>query len=230
MKKFVSLVGVCLALVSAAWAADFEGTVVMKVTGQAGSPLPGEMTYSIKGSAFRVDMVAPGAGRLAAVMDSTKPSMLILVLDRKLYLSQPIPPAAKPSENAGAALAEAGIQKTAITEKIAGYDCVKYIARSANSITELWATDKLGAFAAFGGGNPMMGGMGGSWEAVMGDLNLFPLRVIIIEAGKESLRMEASEVTKKTLSDAMFSAPADFQNAATMMSPKPAPGTYPGVR
>lgn len=229
MKKYLSLL---LASVLAApaflSAADFEGTVTMKLTSARQSP---DMTYSIKGTATRVDVTAGQGGHVAMLMDSTKPQMTMVMLDRKMFMTVPLN---KHTTDTGAPSPTSGtstpsIEKTSVTEKILGYDCVKYTSKSKDTVSEMWITDQLGSFGGLGGGNPMSGvgrgrgasaggGVSEGWESALTGLkNAFPLRVISTTSGKESFRMEATAVEKKSLPDSTFTVPDGFQDLSSMM-------------
>jgi len=218
---FTLLLAAALAAPAALLAADFEGRVTMKLTGPR--ELPPTMHYSIKGTATRIDLTAPGdAGRVAMLTDSTKQEMTILMLDQKMFMTQPIP-----KVTPAGSIDAATVEKTSVTEKILGYDCVKYLSTSKGTTTELWVTEQLGSFAGLDGGNPMSGmggGRGGraastaqSWEKALSGLNAFPLRVVSLEGGKETFRMEATAVEKKSLPASTFVAPDGFQDLSAMM-------------
>jgi hypothetical protein len=229
MKKIIPLLyAAFLAAVPSLFAADFEGKVTMKLSGAR--ELPPSLTYSIKGTATRIDLTAPGeAGRVAMLTDSTKQEMVILMLDQKMFMTQPIPKVSGASVAAAGSLPESTLEKTAVTEKILGYDCVKYTSKSKSGTTELWVTEQLGSFSGLGGGNPLTGGLSGgrgsasanasasAWEKALAGLNAFPLRVVSTEGGKESFRMEATAVDRQTIPSAAFVAPTDFQDLSAMM-------------
>ena len=225
MKNNSSLLCSCVfTLVSSLGAADFEGKVTMKITGPR--DLPPALNYSIKGTATRIDLTMPGeVGRVAMLSDSAKSEMTILLLDQKMFMAQPLPKISGTTiESTGAAL-EASLEKSVVTEKILGYDCVKYTAKSPATTTELWVTDKLGTFAGFGGGNPLTGGLGGGrggasaqpWEKALASLHAFPLRVVVAEGGQETFRMEATAVVQQSVSSSLFVAPTDFQDLSAML-------------
>ena len=197
-------------------AADFEGTVKMKMTGPRGAPH--DMTFSLTKGKSRIDMQTREGGNPAILFDQAKQEMTILMPEQRMYMVRPLP---KPGElPAGAPNEEATLEKTDETEKILGYDCVKYISKSRDGTTELWLTDQLGTFMGLGGGNPMAPGGGRGrrgpmpegWANALRGKDVFPLRVITRDgSGKESFRMEATAVNKGSLPDSTFTPPADFQ-------------------
>ena len=97
------------------------------------------------------------------MLDFPKQEMSILPLDQKMFTKQPLAAgAATIAGEAGAAAAEAVIEKTSVTEKILGYTCTKYISTVKGITTGMWVTEELGAFTRLGAGHPLAGGMGGA--------------------------------------------------------------------
>lgn len=221
MKKLLSLfVASVLAAPAVLSAADFEGTVKLKMTGSRENPP--EMTFSIKGTASRIDIPSQ-RGPMAMLTDSTKPEMTILMIEQHAYMTMPSPVARAAESQAATAASEATMEKTAETAKILGYDCTKYISKDKTTVTELWVTDQLGSFGGLNFGSPMGGrgraaASGGQpWEKALVDMKTFPLRVISKVDGKETFQMEATAVEKKSLDAALFVPPADYQDMSAMM-------------
>jgi hypothetical protein len=209
-------------------AADFEGKVTMKVTGQRG--VPPEMNFSIKKGFSRIDMNVGEGQSAAMILDQAKEQMTIIMPAQKMYMIQPVP---KPNEAMGAnSKDDVKLEKTGEKEKILGYDCEKYLAKSKEGVTEIWLTDQLGMFMGMGGGNPM-GNMGGrrggsatqAWEEALRGKDSFPLRVTTKSAdGKDSFRMEATAIKKESIPDSLFVPPADYQDMGAMMRGMGMPG------
>jgi hypothetical protein len=235
MKKLLPLL-LAFALPIAASAADFEGKVTMKMTGPRGAPQ--ELVFSLAKGLSRID-VDLGPDRAAAmIFDPAKQEMTILMPEQRMYMVQSL---ANPQVEAAAQRAEGTVEKTDEHEKILGYDCVKYVSKSADTTTEIWGTDQLGTFAGLGGGNPM-GGFGGrrggppagmaapGWENAFRGKDFFPLRVISKDtAGKETFRMEATSVEKQAIPASTFTPPADYRNMSDMMKGMGFPGGMPGM-
>ncbi len=218
MKKLLTLMcGATLVATSAAWAADFEGTVTMKMTGPRDTP--NAVTFSLAKGFTRIDMKSPDGTDAAMIQDHAKQEMLMLMPQQKMYIVRPMP---KPGEMVAmtGTTEPSTVEKTSETEKILGYDCVKYISKAADGITHIWVTDQLGTFMGIGG-NPM-GGSGGrrgggaqapqAWEAALRGKDAFPLRVVTkAPDGKEAFRMEATAVNKKAVPASSFAPPGDYQ-------------------
>ena len=238
MKKLLPyLLAGALATPAALLAATFEGKVTMKMTGPRGAPQ--QMAFSLKEGFSRID-VETGQGRAAGIIfDATKQEMTILMLDQKMYMTQPMP---KPPAATGAAegAAATAVEITTTKEKILGYDCVKYVAKTKDGTSEIWVTDQLGTFLGMGGGGPMGGGRRGpggpgggpppqGWEQALLGKGVFPLRVVTTAGDKETFRMEATAIDQQALPASTFAAPADFKNLSDMMRGMGMPGGMPQI-
>jgi hypothetical protein len=178
------------------------------------------MDYKIKDGLARIDVQTKDA-TASVIMDPVKQEVTILMVDQKMYMVQSM--AAKAGSTTGSVdTSQISFEKTGTTEKILGYDCIKYITKNKDSTSEIWATEELGAFmgmAPSGGGGGMFGGRRGgggggaqAWEAAIAGKNFFPLRVISQNSsGKETTRMEATAVEKASLPASDFAPPAGFQ-------------------
>jgi hypothetical protein len=246
MKKLLPLLLAATLLAPVALpAGTFEGKVTMKVSGPR--DMPPQMIFSLKEGFSRIDLDAGQGRSMAIIVDQAKGQSTMLMLDQKMFMTNPLPKAGATPAAPAATADNADIEKTSTTEKILGYDCVKYISKTKDATTEMWVTDQLGSFMGLGGGNPMGGGMGGrrgpggprgggmsqAWEKALAGQNVFPLRVVTTGAGKETFRMEATAIDKTTLPDSQFAVPADFQDLGAMMKGMGMPGGMgipPGMR
>ena len=231
MKKSLLSLLVVLLAPAAAFAANFEGKITMKMSGPKGAPPL--MTFSVKEGFSRLDM-ATGGQNAGVIFDVAKQEITMLMVDQKMYMTQAMP---KPETMTGTAgnVPGGGLEVTTTKEKILGYDCVKYVEKSKEGISEIWVTDQLGGFLGFGG-PPANGGKRGSdapppqgWEAAIAGKGVFPLRVITTDGGKETFRLEATAVEKVALPAALFYPPSDFQNLSAMLRGMGMPDGIPGL-
>jgi hypothetical protein len=216
MKKFLtSLLAGALLLPAVLSAANFEGKVTYNMT-MAGSQDAMPMTMSVKEGFSRTDM-SMGRGMTASmIMDQGKQQVTIVMPEQKMYMVQPMP---KQEEVTGKKETnDVTLEKTSETAKIAGYNTTKYLAKSSEGTTEIWATEELGTYLGMGNGSaPGARGRGApansnAWEKALIGKNFFPLRMRSLDKdGKEAMRMEAVSVEKQSLPASTFAAPADFQ-------------------
>lgn len=194
-------------------AASFEGQVRMKISDARGRSH--EMEQRIKEGRVRTEMNTGKGETMAVIMDLPKREMIMLMPEQHMYMVHALP---DPTAVAGADDAEFSFEKTGETEKILGYTCTKYLAKSKDATTDVWVTEELGRFAGLGNGPGPMG-MGrraaapqAAWEKALAGKDFFPLRVVSHDAkGKENFRLEALSVDKSTQPDALFTPPADYQ-------------------
>jgi hypothetical protein len=158
----------------------------------------------------------------------------MLMAQQHMYMVRSLPAPAAAAGNTAEKAGSATLEKTGTTEKILGYDCVKYLVKDKNTTTELWLTEQLGAFMGFATGGPM--GRRGSapaapgWEEALKGKDFFPMRVVSTEGGKEVGRIEVTAVEKKSLPDSLFTVPDGWQDMGAMMRGMGAPGQFPGGR
>lgn len=216
-------------------AASFEGKVNFAMT--SGREKTQQINYSIKGDKFRID-VPTQKGTGGMIVDPVKKETTMIMEEQKMYMVMAMKDVV--AEGGEAKGSDAKLEKTGQTEKILGYLAEKFIATDKDTKTELWLAEGLGTFMSFNNSGPMGGGSrrgggGGaaqSWERALAGKELFPLRVVSKDKnGKESFRMEATAISKETLSDSLFVPPAGYQkfDMGAMMKGM-MPGGFPGSR
>lgn len=216
MKKLSTLLlAAALFLPAALSAASFEGKIVTKMTAPKTDPII--MTQSVKEGFSRTDMAMGKGATGAMIMDQAKQQILILMDEQKMYMVQAMPKPEDFSTGKDSAKSDFTFEKTNETEKILGYTCTKYLAKSKDGTSEIWATDQLGTYLGMGNAGAMSGQRGKSaptnaWEKALIGKGFFPLRTVVFDkAGKESLRMEATSIEKQSLPASTFIPPADYQ-------------------
>jgi hypothetical protein len=213
--KLLSLFAGLLLAPLATNAADFEGKIGMKMTGDGRSM---DMNYAMKGGKIRIEMPQ---GQGAMVMDPAKKETTMIMDQQRMYMVMPVPDAAPQAETAKAAEAPK-LEKTGQTEKILGYTAEKYlVTQQDGQKAEMWLAEGLGTFMSPGASNPMAGmgrrgsapgGNAQAWEKALAGKSLFPLRVVGRDrADKEIYRMEVTSIDKSTLPDSLFAPPAGYQ-------------------
>jgi hypothetical protein len=212
MKKTLALVLITCALLTpgALSAKDFEGTVRMKITDGRSKAMP--LEYSIKGGLLRTDIQAEEGMTMTAIMDFAKDEMIMLMPGQPMYMVMPIKSTA--AQASGHTGEEPELVNTGETETILGYPCTKYLAKSKEAVTEIWATEEIGAF--MGLGSAMSSPMGGkaapqSWEKSLVGKNFFPLRVVSGAGSRQKFRMDVTAIEPKSLPASFFAPPAGYQ-------------------
>lgn len=204
-----------------ALAATFEGKLTMKMTDARGTAQV--INFSLKDGLQRLDLNADGMA-IASIINFPQHEMTILMPAQSMYMVQKLPEIGLVAGGQGGTAGDVALEKTTATEKILGYDCVKYLAKGKGATTELWVTDQLGQFLGMGSG-PMGGGRGGpsGWEKALMGKDFFPLRVIETGSnGKVRTRLDVTAIEKQPLPAALFAAPAGWQKLDL-------PGMMPGL-
>jgi hypothetical protein len=211
MKTLLSLALLATTLFTSAsvTAKAFEGTIQMTMSDGSGQPRP--LAYSIKQGLVRTDIQAEGM-MATAILNFAKDEMIMLMPGQPMYMVMPLKSSA--SKATGQNVEQSTLENTGMKEKILGYECTKYLVRSKEGITEIWATEELGEFMGLGGG--MSGPMGkgnapSGWEKALVGKSFFPLRVVSNTGKKEKFRLETTAVERKSLPDSHFAPPAGYQ-------------------
>lgn len=210
MKVFSALLAVVVMATPAVLsAAAFEGKVRMKMTDPKGSSR--DVDYHIKEGFVRTDMDVGKGEKMSVITDLKKEEMIILMPGQNMYMTRPLSDVAAIAERTGKTN-DATFEKTGETETILGYSCVKYISKSKDLTSEIWATEKLGKFMGFGGGGGPLGKRNAAsspaWEKALMGKDFFPLRVVSLNSkGKEQFRLEAVAVEKGDQAAELFAPP-----------------------
>jgi hypothetical protein len=200
---------------------DFEGTLTLHVTHP---PAPAtDMTFSTKDGSLRIDMPVQGGQATHSLFDSKARTVTIIMDSQKLAMTTPLAKAA-PQGSPGTA----SVTKTGKHESVAGYDCEDWDIVSARG-THTQACIARGVpffdFAGMAGPRDT-----GSWADALRDTNGFPLRAVDLDAaGKETSRVEVTQIEKKPLLASLFHVPAGFDSvvagrAAGLHGPNSIPG------
>ena len=211
MKRlFLLLASLALILPSAVQAADFEGTVHMKITSNKKVV---DLDYQVKGGLIRTVIPTGKGDSISSILDTNAGTVTILIPAQKMYMVRPLPIAKTPLNHPNLAGGDRPVVSDGETKTILGYKCTKFTAPSAEGINvQAWVTTDLGSFAGFGGGG--MGGRGGAaqeWAKGLQGQGFFPLLVISQDsAGNEKSRMEVTAVDKTALPDSTFQPPAGY--------------------
>jgi hypothetical protein len=207
MKKF--LLASLLVIPAFLSAASFEGKVDFKIT--TGRGKAEQMSYQMKEGKIRMEVA--GQKEVGGIIVDVAQKQTLMLMDKeRMYMVMAMPDVAA---QAASQSEEGTLERTGEKEKILGYEAVKYVSTYQGKKTDLWLAEGLGTFMAMPSGNPMGGQRGSSgqaWERALAGKELFPLRVVSYEKGnRESFRMEATAVEKKSLPDSLFSPPAGYQ-------------------
>ena len=204
-------------------AAEFEGKVRMRMSDPKGGAR--DVDYFIKPGLARVEFALSPEQKMTTIRNVAKQETVILMPGQNMYF------AISDADVADAAGAkDVSFEETGEKQDILGYPCTKYISKDKNLTTEIWATEQLGSFVGFSGGNPMSKKKSAApaWERALKGKNFFPLRVVSQnKKGAEQFRLEAVTIDKSSQPDSLFAIPTGYQkfNIGGLMK-----GLLPGAR
>lgn len=206
---FAALVFIVPAVVSAA---QFEGVVKMKMSDTRGGTR--NLEYHLKENLVRSDMELGKKGEtMSVIFDVPKNQAIMLMPGQNMYMTYALSDITATAERVAKA-DDATFEKTGEKEKIVGYTCEKYVTKTKDATTEIWATDELGRFMGLGSGMGPMGkkNAAAAWEKVLTGKDFFPLRVVSKNPkGTETFRMEAVSVEKAPQAASLFAPPPGAQ-------------------
>jgi hypothetical protein len=177
-------------------AEPFEGVVEFKLTNPKGWSHP--LIYSLKGEKTRVDMPTPKRGMLSVIVDGAAGTTLVLVEGTKKAKSGEL--SEKTVKNG-----ESGPVDTGRKEKILGYECTVFNAKTQKGEARISAVQGLGRFRHFEGGPMAKREKIPAWEKEFLDKGWFPLKMT-----RAGTTLEAVKIEKKSLADSLFEIPAGY--------------------
>jgi hypothetical protein len=212
--RFLGCLVVPLALTALGFGAPkaFEGKIRYAMTTDRNSTF---MSYVMKGGLTRMEVEAEKGQTAVMLLDFAKHEMTMLMPQQKMYMVQPLPDPAKTEPGTPGEAVQPDVQRTGEYETILGYKCEKIIVKSRNDVAEIWGAEGMGVFMNPGMGGPMGRGRPAprsAWEAELASRGFFPLRVVVRNAsGKQTFKMEATEIDTSTPADSLFVPPPDYQ-------------------
>ncbi len=197
----------------------FEGEITVTST-HANHPAPETMLIALKGQRIRFSTEAKGPGG-AGILD-LKDKKIIMTMDaQKKFIEMDLgsfnpaaahgmPMPAAPAAGTAAPATPPKIDKTGKHETVAGHDCEDWTITDSNGhkavvcmASDVGAFDFGGMEAASFVPSFLRGGFFGG--------PVFPLKAVELdEAGKETSRIEATRIERKSLDDATFAPPPGY--------------------
>lgn len=194
-------------------AKDFEGKVRLQMTAEGGRG-SAFINYLLKEGFVRMDMeVDPKNPNkvMTTIVDQSKRQIIMLMPEQKMYMVKAMPEPSK-TEQTGTPGQQPDFTSTGETETILGHKCEKFISKSKDAMTEIWAAKGMGYFMGANASPMGRSAPRSSWEAMLSKDGFFPLRVVTKDlAGKEKMRMEAVSVDPQSMPDSTFAVPDDFK-------------------
>lgn len=203
--------------------AQFEGKIDYVISAD-GKDM--NVSYSSKGDNMRFDLlkgIGPIPSGMSAIINMEDKQAILLMKSQKIAMIVPIDGLA---EMAGQQKAvkkkvkeseEAKITKTGKTKSIAGYSCEQWVMTSkkqkkGDESLEVWTAKELGGISFISELVKDSPEWMSKFEDALGKNGGLPLLIIAKDdKGKETIHLEATNVSKNDVTDAMFQAPSGYQ-------------------
>ncbi|MES2767212.1 MAG: DUF4412 domain-containing protein [Bacteroidota bacterium] len=201
--------------------AQFEGKIEYLVSADGKDV---NVSYSSKGDNMRFDLlkaIGPIPGGMSAIINMEDKQAILLMKEQKMAMVTSIDGltniAARQKSLKKKDVDEATIIKTGKTKSIAGYSCEQWVLRSkkqkkGNETLEVWTAKQLGGIKLLSELLKDSQEWMEKFDEALGKNGGLPLLVISKDnKGKETLRLEATNVSKDEITDATFQTPAGYQ-------------------
>ena len=204
---------------------SFEGEIVMKITSKD-QDKPQTIDYYCKGSKIRFEAKGEGSESGVMIIDSKDNNAIIIMPERKMYMSYPFHNALGAASDTMRSEIEREVEKgnlkmTGETKNINGYQCEKWSFKDDEGKNgEAWMTKGIKNFFLFS--NPMKRRSNEpEWERKLIDEGYFPMMVITKnEDGEVESTMEVTSIVPKSLDKSLFTPPSDYKKMEMPMMPR----------
>jgi Domain of unknown function (DUF4412) len=200
---------IAMGLAGNAFADGFEGVVHFQSTRDGKVR---EYDYLIKGDKVRIEVEGEENRQVNVILDWEHKKTILLMPERKMVMEMPMKEEGETDRSASGEKS-LSFTRTGKTETILGHTCEHLLVKAEDSETEICGVKGMGHYA--GMHRPRMGGSSEgapAWAKELKEQGFFPLRVVTKGSdGRETSRLEATKVEKKTLDPGLFAAPADYQ-------------------
>lgn len=198
----ITLLSCCPGLLTAK---TFEGTVHMTLSADRGESH--NIAYSIKDGKVRTDFQGQGGMSASAIINFADNEIIMLMPAQSMYMVMPMQQTIEKATGEDAS--DVSLENTGITKEILGYTCTKYLAKSDEGVTEIWATHELGTFMGLGNGMQNRSKKQPGWEQALIGKDFFPL--LVTGTGKSNFSLKTTAVEPKSLPDSSFIPPANYR-------------------
>ncbi len=199
---------------------SFEGKIVMQISSKD-QDKPQTVDYYVKGNKIRFEAKGEEGGAGAMILDTKNYDALILIPAQEMYMTYNYKSAlGGVRDTISNAMEKGAVKMTGETKDINGYKCEKWTFKDEDGTTgEAWMTKGIKNFFFFS--NPMGGNDDQpEWQKKLTNEGYFPMMVITKDSdGNIDSKMEVTSIEKKSLSESLFNAPADYKKMPMPMMP-----------
>jgi hypothetical protein len=183
----------------------FQGAYVARVLNSHGRETTAK--FAVQPDVVRFEATLARGGGVTVLIDRKTGVQRILMPERKSFATKPAG-----AKESGAARAAGTLEETGDHQRLLDLDCRKYVFRQGEAVTEIWATDGIGALPVdFQGNVPPKPG---SWEEALAAKGLFPLKSATTKAGNAAGSVEVTEVKRGALPEQLFKIPSGWNDVS----------------
>lgn len=191
-------------------AQSFEGVIYYEIPEMSAQGM-GEMPYMVKGNRVRMEfgqgsqggalIFMPEENQLAFILEAMKGYM---TLDTEDY-----------GADSGSSETNTNMENTGDTKTIAGKSCEVWQVSDQQNTYQLCVARGMGNFMM--PENPMARSQTPMWAKEAMEGGFMPLEVVEITGGTNSVKMRATRIEEKSLSDDLFMIPDGYNDMSSMM-------------
>ncbi|MEL7832716.1 DUF4412 domain-containing protein [Fodinibius sp. Rm-B-1B1-1] len=192
-------------------AQDFEGVIHFEIPEMAEQGM-GEMPYMVKGNKGRMEINHMGQ-KNAMLMLPDESKMVMIIEKMQGYIEMDTNKETSKSDLEETPDTE--MTNTGQTKTIAGRTCEVWRMESEDGTFETCMANGMGTFMM--PQNKMQKNQAPEWAKTFAEKGAMPLEIVEIQNGSKSIKMKATKIEEKSLSDDLFKIPEGYRDMSGMM-------------
>lgn len=190
-------------------AQDFEGVIHFKVADMIQQGM-GEMPYMVKGNKGRMEVNHQGQ-KSAMLMLPDESKMVVIIKQMQAYMEMDL----NEQQHDMSKMQETDATNTGETKTIAGKTCEVWRLESDEGTFETCMAKGMGTYMM--PQNQMQQGNAPAWAQQFLEEGAMPLEIVAINNGKRTVKMKATKIEEKSLSDDLFEVPEGYRDMSSML-------------
>ncbi len=190
-------------------AQNFEGVIHFEMTDMAKQGM-GEMPYMVKGNKGRMEISHQGQ-KSAMIMLPDESKVVMVIEQMQGYIEMDTGEEGEQTKEVD----DSDLNKTRETKTIAGKSCEVWEMKSDDGTFEVCMAKGMGTFMM--PQSEMQQQQAPNWAKQFWEDGAMPLEIVEVQNGNRSVKMEATRIEEKSLSDDLFEVPDDYRDMSGMM-------------
>ncbi|MGM0547239.1 MAG: DUF4412 domain-containing protein [Bacteroidota bacterium] len=192
-----------------ATAQDFEGIIHFELADMTQQGM-GEVPYMVKGNKGRMEISHQGQ-KSAMIMLPDESKIVMVIEQMQGFIEMDTNEEGEQTED----IDDSDLNKTGETKTIAGRKCEVWEMNSEDGTFEVCMAKGLGTFMM--PQTEMQQQQAPDWAKQFWEDGAMPLEIVEVENGNQSVKMKATKIEEKSLSDDLFEVPDDYRDMSGMM-------------